>query len=99
MLSPHAYTIRPAEASDEPTLAFLAVLAGEAPLTRPALIGDVDGVPAAALSLVDGRAVADPYRPSSGLVRHLRLHRSGWRPRQQRHAVRDRVRAVLPFMA
>lgn len=96
MLSHHAYTIRPADA---PTLAFLCALAGAPPLTGPALIGDVDGVPAAALSLVDGRVVADPFRPCSGLVRHLRLHRSGWRAREQRDAVRDRVRAVLPFMA
>lgn len=96
MLTHHAITIRPADAS---TLAFLAALAGEAPLALPALIGDVDGVPAAALSLVDGRVVADPFRPTSGLVRHLRLHRSGWRVRDQRDAVRDRVRAVLPFMA
>ena len=96
MLSRHAYTIRPA---DEPTLAFLAALAGEPPLRRPALIGDVDGVPTAAVSLADGRVVADPYRPSSGVVRHLRLHRSGWRPREQRDAMRDRIRAVLPFMA
>ena len=92
----HAITIRPADAS---TLAFLAALAGEPPLALPALIGDVDGVPAAALSLADGRVVADPFRPTSGLVRHLRLHRSGWRAREQRDAVRDRVRAVLPFMA
>jgi hypothetical protein len=96
MLTHHAITIRPADAS---TLAFLAALAGDAPLALPARIGDVDGVPAAALSLVDGRVVADPFRPTSGLVRHLRLHRSGWRARDQRNAVRDRVRAVLPFMA
>jgi len=96
MLSHHAYTIRPADA---PTLEFLCALAGAAPLARPALIADIDGVPAAALSLVDSRVVADPFRQTSGLVRHLRLHRSGWRTRDQRDAVRDRVRAVLPFMA
>jgi hypothetical protein len=44
---------------------------------RAALIGDVDGVPAAAISLADGRVVADPFRPATGLTAHLRLHRSG----------------------
>jgi hypothetical protein len=96
MLTHHAITIRPADA---PTLAFLAALAGETPPALPALIGDIDGVPCAALSLADGRVVADPFRPTSALVRHLRLHRSGWRAREQRDTVRDRVRAVLPFMA
>ena len=96
MLSRHPYTIRPA---DPATLEFLCALAGEAPLAGPALIGDVDGVPAAALSLADGRVVSDPFRPCSGLVAHMRLHRSGWRARDQRDTVRDRVRSVLPFMA
>src|SRR5215208_789172 len=66
MLTDHAITIRPADA---PTLAFLAALAGEPPLALPALIGDLDGVPTAALSLADGRVAADPFRPSAGVVR------------------------------
>jgi hypothetical protein len=96
MLSHHAYTIRPADAA---TLDFLCALAGEPRPAGPALVGDVDGAPAAALSLVDGRVVTDPFRPCSGLVRHLRLHRSGWRAHGRRDALRDRVLAVVPFMA
>ena len=77
----------------------LAALDSAPVLEGDVLIAYVDDEPWAAISLLDGRVVADPFRPSSGLVRHLRLHRSGWRAREQRDAVRDRVRAVLPFMA
>ena len=62
----NAFTIRPRSESDEPTLAWLAALAAQPALRRPALIGDVDGMPAAAISLVDGRVVADPFRPRPG---------------------------------
>ena len=67
-------------------------------MRRPALIADVDGVPAAAISLVDGRVVTDPFRPETGLSAQLRLHRSGWRPRGRRDATRRHVRAALPFL-
>ena len=94
----NAFTIRTAHDADEPTLAWLATLAAQPALRRPALIGDVDGMPAAAISLVDGRVVADPFRPLTGLAAQLRLHRSGWRPRAARDAARKHVRAVLPFL-
>jgi hypothetical protein len=98
MLHAHAFTVRTAVEADEPTLAWLAALASQPPVRRPALIGDVDGVPAAAISLADGRVVADPFRPATGLVAHLRLHRSGWRTGDGRAAVRKQLRAALPFM-
>lgn len=94
----NAFAIRPALESDEPTLAWLAALAAQPVLRRPALIGDVDGMPAAAISLVDGRVVADPFRPATGLAAHLRLHRSGWRTGDGRDALRRQLRAALPFM-
>jgi hypothetical protein len=65
---------------------------------RPALIGDIDGMPAAAISLIDGRVVEDPYRPPTGLGAHLRLHRSGWRIGRRQDAARKHVRAVIPFL-
>ncbi len=94
MLSAHAFTIRPAQESDEPTLAFLAALASKPALRRPALIGDIDGIPAAAISLADGHVVADPFRPTSALAGHLRLHRSGWRPRRHGDAMRRALRTT-----
>jgi hypothetical protein len=94
----NAFTIRPATESDDATLEWLAALAGEPALRRPALIGDVDGMPAAAISLLDGRLVADPFRPATGLAAQLRLHRSGWRMGPRHQAARRHLRAVLPFM-
>jgi hypothetical protein len=98
MLNTPAYTIRAAHESDEPTLGWLAQLAAQPAVRRPALIGDIDGLPAAAISLVDGRLVADPFRPTAALGAHLRLQRSGWRPRGGRDATRRHMRALLPFL-
>lgn len=98
MLNANAFTIRPAQKSDEPTLVWLAALSSRPAVARPALIGDIDGIPAAAISLVDGRVVADPFRPTSALCADLRLHRSGWRAPAGRDAARKRVRALVPFL-
>ena len=98
MFNTNAFTIRRAHKSDEPTLRWLAALASQPAVRRPALIGDIDGIPAAAISLVDGRLVADRFRPTAGLGAHLRLHRSGWRAGGQHDAARKHLRAVLPFL-
>jgi len=98
MFNANAFTIRPAHKSDEPTLLWLAALASQPAVRRPALIGDIDGIPAAAISLVDGSVVADPFRPTAGLGAHLRLHRSGWRAHGEQIAARKHLRALLPFL-
>ena len=88
--------IRAATHDDDAVLAELARLDSADPLKRPALLGSVDGAPAAAMSLVDGRVVADPFRPTDDVVallreQHSRARRTGrarrrrlartWRPR------------------
>jgi hypothetical protein len=95
----HPFTIRPAQPSDEPTLRWLAALAAEPALRRPALIADVDGLPAAAISVADGRVVADPFRRTAGLPARLRLHRSGWRAHRSPEGLRAQVRALIPLLA
>jgi hypothetical protein len=95
----NAYTIRPAQPADEPTLRWLATLAAQPALPRPALIGDIDGLPAAAISLADGRVVADPHRRTAALAARLRLHRSGWRPQRSPEAVRELVSRLIPLLA
>jgi hypothetical protein len=62
MHSANAYSIRPATAADAYVLRKLAELDSQSPVSRPALIGEIDGRPAAALSLADGRVVADPFQ-------------------------------------
>ena len=95
----HPFTIRRARESDDRTLAWLASLPGQRAVRRPALIGDIDGIPAAAISLLDGSVVADPFRPDTGLPTHLRLHRSGWRAHGRQDAARQQLRAVIAFLA
>jgi hypothetical protein len=74
-----AVVIRRAAEADRPALARLAALDSARPLRGEALVAYVDGEPWAALSLDDGRTVADPFRPSASAVellsvraRHLR---------------------------
>jgi len=97
MSSSSAYGVQRAGAADDPTLAWLSALAGRAPLARPALIGHVDGMPAAAISLVDGQVVADPFRPTAELVAQLRLRRSGWRSAGDATPLATRLRTAITF--
>jgi len=80
---------------DEGLLELLAALDDASPLQRPVLLARVDGEPVAALSLQDGRVVANPFVPSEPAVAHLRLrqaHLAGARPS---HRWRDAIRARL----
>lgn len=70
--SPRAWvtpvTIRYADTLDDCALAQLAALDSSEPLALPALVADVEGEIQAALSLVDAAVIADPFRPTLGLV-------------------------------
>jgi hypothetical protein len=66
--------IREAGPDDAPALARLAALDSAEALEGPeVLVAEVAGKPWAALSLPDGRAVADPFRPSGDLLALLRV--------------------------
>jgi hypothetical protein len=67
-----AHVIYEAQARDAVKLWYLSQLTGRPRLRGPALICDVRGAPAAAISLVDGRVVADPSRDTAGLTQLLR---------------------------
>jgi hypothetical protein len=71
----------------------LAELDSQRPVTGPALVGEIDGRPAAAISLEDGRVVADPFRPTANLVALLRMRARGLRAQERTPALRDRLRA------
>ncbi len=71
---------------DAPTVHRLAALDDAPRLTGAVLLALVDGEPVAALSLEDGRVVADPFRFTAEPVALLRLraeHLSA--PPQRRH--------------
>jgi hypothetical protein len=95
MFSATAFHIRPARAADEPSLRRLAFLDSANPLTGRILVGEIDDVPAAAMSLDEDRIVADPFQRSDALRAHLRMRASGIRAHERMPSVRDRIRAAM----
>ena len=65
-------TIRPARPQDAAALHLLAELDSAAPLHGSVLLAETRGRPVAALSVDDGRAVADPVAPTAPAVAALR---------------------------
>ena len=74
--------LRPAAPDEDADLRRLAELDSASPLRTPALVALVDGEPVAAVSLADGRAVADPFRPTADVVALLRERAAGLRHAQ-----------------
>lgn len=74
------YTIRPATDDDACALRWLAALDSQRRLPGPALIGEIDGIPAAAISLSDGRVAADPFQATALLKKLLRIRASVAQP-------------------
>jgi hypothetical protein len=84
--------IRVATPFDDAELRGLAALDSARPLSGAVLIAQSDGRIDAALSLEDGRAIADPFRPTAGLVDVLRAR--GARLRAERPAGPTRLRRL-----
>jgi hypothetical protein len=90
--------IRRAVTGDIAGLARLATLDSARPLTGEVLLAEHDGQPRAALSLRDGRTIADPFLPTAGDVELLRtraalMHGAG-PTRSLRRGLRARVRTA-----
>ena len=75
---------------DAPDLLRLAQLDSAEPVSEPILVGEVSGQIVAAVSLADGRAIADPFMLSAGVVELLRA-----RARQLEGVDRRRWRRAL----
>jgi len=84
--------IRVATPFDDPVLRRLAALDSARPLSGSVLVAQSDGRIDAALSLEDGRAIADPFRPTAGLVDVLRAR--GARLHADRAAAPARLRRL-----
>src|SRR5262245_41494128 len=95
MFPANRYSIRYAAPVDATALEHIAMLDGQRPLEGAALVGLIDGRPSAALSLKDGRAIADPFRPTAHLLAHLRTRAAGITAYERMPSVRDRLRAAL----
>jgi hypothetical protein len=66
-------SIRHAHADETPVVRRLSYLDDQRPLRGDVLLAIVDDEPLAALSLQDGRVVADPFARTADLVALLRL--------------------------
>jgi hypothetical protein len=98
MFMTSSISLRPARPDDDALLARLSELdSAVEPVVRPALLALRDARAVAAISLRDGRVVADPFEPTRDVVALLVAHsrggggrvRRGWRfpPRPARPLV------------
>ena len=73
-IHPEQITIRAAHPDDGGALRALAALDTAKPLSEPAIVAEVSGHMHAAMSLVDGHVVADPFVPTDHLAVLLQVH-------------------------
>ena len=86
MFSANTYTIRPATEIEGVALRQL---------RGPVLIGEVDGRPAAAMSVADGRTVTNPFQPNASLLAHLRMRAGALRAIERVPSLAARIRAAV----
>jgi hypothetical protein len=90
-----AYIIRPATEQDAAALRRLAALDSARPLTGRVLIGEIDGQPAAALSLKTGASIADPFQNTANLRTHMRMRASAIEAVNREPSLRERMLDAL----
>ena len=95
VISANAYVIRQATIDDDETLRRLAELDSQPALHRPALIGEIGGYPAAAVSLIDGRVISDPFQLTVRLTQLLHIRVSALRAYAQTPSLPERLRASI----
>src|SRR4051794_8916846 len=92
MFATDSYLIRPALPEDEALLLRICVLDSQAIIRPPALIGEIDGAPAAVIEVDTGRVAADPFVTTDALLAHLRVRAVMVRPFDHRPRLVDRMR-------
>ena len=92
-------TVRMAADRDAVALSRLAALDSAAMPVGPTLLAEIDGEPAAALPVMGGPAVADPFRRTSAAVELLELRaaqiRGGGMTGARPATYRERLRALI----
>jgi hypothetical protein len=96
---PANYVIRHATPTDDQALRDIAALDSQRPLAEPVLIGQIDGRPAAAISLADGRVIADPFVYTASLTQVLPLRARAIDAHRRRPSLPDRLRAAIGTVA
>jgi hypothetical protein len=96
MFAANAYRFRFAHGEDAPALKQLAESGSQRPLDGRVLIGEIDGEPAAAISVADGRVIAGPSHDSGRLVATLHMRAGAIRAYEATPSLRERLLAALP---
>jgi hypothetical protein len=94
--------LRRGRPTDTAEIATLAALDSARPLTGQTIVAESDGRIVAAISLHDGRVVADPFTPTADIVEMLRLPTAGARSAKARPRLglpRLMPRPVMPKVA
>jgi hypothetical protein len=91
-----ANSIRYSTDRDYDALRELAELDSQKPLRGRVLVALHGGAPVAALSLDDGRVIADPFQSTGHLVANLRMRAGAIRAFEVTPSVRERVLGALP---
>ncbi len=95
-------TIRPARQSDVTALERLAALDSAPVPASPVLVAEIDGALVAAVGVVSGATIADPFVPTSEALELLATRVRRLRPRPVRRSLigrRRRARAGAPRVA
>jgi hypothetical protein len=93
-----AFVIRKATSEDEAQLRRLEQLEGIRLSNGSVLLGEIDGAPAAAISLADQRVVADPFKHTTVLVQLLQMRSRALQSYERTPSLPDRLRATFaPF--
>jgi hypothetical protein len=96
---PANHLIRHATPADDRALTDIAALDSQRPLAEPVLIGEIDGRPAAAVSLADGRIIADPFAYTATLTQVLPLRAHAIEAHRRSPSLIDRLRAATGAVA
>jgi hypothetical protein len=86
MFAANTYVIRPANETERAALREL---------RAPVLIGEVEGRPAAALSVTDGRSATNPFQPTHRLLAQLRMRAGALRAIAHTPSLAARMRAAV----
>jgi hypothetical protein len=92
------YVIRRALDDDAPALRELADLDSQSPIGGEALIGEIDGRPAAAISLAERRVIADPFQFTGELSEMLKMRARSLRAFQATPSLRERMLAGVRLL-
>ena len=95
MFAANVYPTRFATEEDTDTLMRFGERESRQPLAGRVLVGEIDGTPAAALSLHDGRVVADSSRDTDRLVAYMRIRAGAIRAYEATPSLADRLRAAF----